>query len=170
MITLITEKQLQDGIKSLAEVLNTYYNGIRKPKKPVVVLCVLDGAIWFTGQLLTQLKFDLVLGSVTYKRYKGEVGQEEGYFSPPSVEVFGSEVLILDDIYDEGVTMQKILSMCVLRGATDVKSCVLLNKQKLRNPYLNPDFYVTTVNNQFVLGSGLDVDGLYRNLPGIKVK
>lgn len=170
MITLLSEKQLLEGIEKQAEILNVYYREVRKIVDPVAVLCVLDGSIWFTGQILTKLKFDLLLGSVTYKRYEGEKGKEEGYFSPPSISVSGKEVLVLDDIYDEGFTMGKLVDMCWARGAKDVKSCVLLNKQRERRENRQPDFFVTEVGNHFVLGSGLDVNGLYRNMPGIMIK
>lgn len=170
MITLIGETALQAGIEKQAEVLNVFYKEVKHVSEPVVVLCVLDGAIWFTGQILTKLDFPLILGSVSYKRYVGETTTANVQYSPPSVPVEGKEVLILDDIYDEGWTVEVLKEICLRRGAKNVASCVLLNKQRNRPLDKQPDFFVHEVGNHFVLGSGLDVDGLYRNLPGILIK
>ena len=156
-----TNVDIIKSISSLALELNNYYRG-----QEVVVLPVMTGVIPFAGQLLTQLDFDLVISYAHVSRYKNNLGQdkiEEIYF-PGKEYVSGKSLLVLDDIHDEGKTLNFIQDKLKNQGAREIKSAVLFNK-KIKNKIAKADFKCLDVPDHYVYGFGLDFNGIGRNIP-----
>lgn len=161
--TLIhSEKVVNEAIIRLAKQLNDdYLNELP------VVLCVMSGGTFFTGQLLPKLSFALEFDYIHATRYHGVEGSQVRWLVRPKKNVIGRKVLILDDILDEGVTLRSIVDECIKLGANDVKVAVLVEKQLNKNKPVQADYTGLEVPNRYVFGCGMDVYGWWRNLPAI---
>ena len=134
-----------------------------------VVLCVLNGGIIPTGQLLTRLEFPLETGYLHATRYRGKTrGADMHWLCEPSIELQDRTVLIVDDILDEGLTLADIVDFCDSSGATQVYSAVLVQKQHQRCAAgVSADFVGLQVEDRYVFGFGMDYKGYLRNMNGI---
>jgi len=135
-----------------------------------ILLCVMNGGLIFTGQLLTRLVFPLEVDYVHATRYGHETnGTHLHWTVRPQLDLKGRTVLLLDDILDEGVTLAAIADYCRQQGATKVLMAVLVEKLHLRKvtPGMHADFCGIDVGDRFLFGYGLDYKGYWRNAPGI---
>ena len=135
-----------------------------------MVLTVMNGGMVVCGELLLRLAFPLEVGYLHATRYGFDrVGSELEWLSAVPTGVAGRTVVLVDDIYDEGITLLAIREACLKLGATHVRTAVLLEKdhdRKVCHDY-HPDYVGLTVADRFVFGYGLDVEGVWRNAPGI---
>lgn len=133
-----------------------------------LVLCVMRGAVIFSGQLLPQLRFPLELDYVEATRYGAATrGGEISWRMAPALPVTGRTVLVLDDILDEGLTLAAIRDKLIDMGAGRVFIAVLSEKETGRPKPVTADFTGVMLPNRYVFGCGLDAKGLWRNLPDI---
>ena len=162
---LVTHSAVEAAITRMAEEIT----GQLKEADPVL-MCVMNGGLIFTGQLLTKLVFPLEVDYVHATRYGHETnGANLHWTVRPQLDLKGRTVLLLDDILDEGVTLAAIADYCRLQGATDVLMAVLIEKLHLRKvtPGMRADFTGIEVGDRFLFGYGLDYKGYWRNAPGI---
>lgn len=135
--------------------------------KPLV-MCVMGGAVVFSGQLLPKLVFPLEFDYVQASRYHNQTqGQHLVWKVEPHENVCGRTVLLLDDILDEGHTLAAIKEKCLAQGAAKVVIAVLVEKELGHAKPITADFVGLTVPNRYVFGCGMDVYGWWRNLPAI---
>lgn len=133
-----------------------------------LVLCVMRGSVVFAGQLLPQLRFPLELDYVALTRYRDSTrGGEIQWQSYPTQPVAGRVVLVLDDILDEGHTLEAVRERLAAGGASRVLCAVLAVKDIARPRRAIADFAGLTVPDRYVFGFGMDVGGAWRNLPDI---
>jgi hypoxanthine phosphoribosyltransferase len=133
-----------------------------------LVLAVMGGAVVFAGQLLPRLNFPLEFDYLHVTRYRGETrGGEMEWRVLPGQNVAGRNVLVLDDILDEGETLAAIRDKLNDMGAARVWSAVLTDKANGLAKPIRADFAGLSVPNRFVFGCGMDAYGLWRNLPAI---
>ena len=133
-----------------------------------LVLAVMGGAVVFAGQLLPRLNFPLEFDYLHVTRYRGSTqGGAMEWRVLPGQNVVGRNVLVLDDILDEGETLAAIRDKLLHMGATRVWSAVLTNKDNGLIKPIRADFVGLDVPNRYVFGCGMDVYGLWRNLPAI---
>ncbi|HKU69832.1 MAG TPA: hypoxanthine-guanine phosphoribosyltransferase [Burkholderiales bacterium] len=133
-----------------------------------LVLCVMRGAVIFSGQLLPQLRFPLELDYVEATRYGAATrGGEISWRMAPALAVKDRTVLVLDDILDEGLTLAAIRDKLLDMGASRVFIAVLSEKETGRAKPVAADFTGVMLPNRYVFGCGLDAKGLWRNLPDI---
>jgi hypoxanthine phosphoribosyltransferase len=157
------EQAVNQAISTMAALLNQDY-----VKEPPIVLCVMGGAVFFTGQLLPKLQFPLEFDYVQATRYHtGTESKTLKWVVLPNENIKDRRILILDDILDEGVTLKAIIDQCKLLGAKEVKSAVLVEKKLSKNKEVHADYVGLTVPNRYVFGCGMDVYGWWRNLPAI---
>jgi hypoxanthine phosphoribosyltransferase len=162
---LVTKNEVEIAIKRIAEEITAQF----KESRPVL-LCVMNGGLIFTGQLLTQLLFPLEVDYVHATRYGHETnGAKLNWTVRPQLDLKGRTVLLLDDILDEGVTLAAIADYCRQQGASEVFMAVLIEKLHLRKvtPGMKADFTGIEVGDRFLFGYGLDYKGYWRNAPGI---
>lgn len=158
-----TALAVAEAISTVASKLNTDY----ATKQPIV-LAVMNGALFFTGQLLPKLLFPLELHYVHASRYHGELkGNKIKWIVKPTSAVKNRHVLILDDILDEGITLKAIVDECYLLGAKDVKVAVLAEKRIDKSKPILADYVELLLPNRYVFGCGMDVHNWWRNLPAI---
>lgn len=134
-----------------------------------VVLCVMNGGLFLTAELLKRLDFPLELDYVHLSRYRGETtGGEVEWQRYPSAQIKGRDVLIIDDILDEGLTLKVLQAECKKQGAQSVRTAVLAVKQHDRQVEgVELDYSGLTVEDRYVFGCGMDYQGYFRNLSGI---
>ena len=147
--------------------LATEIAGALRDELPLV-LAVMGGAVVFAGQLLPRLNFPLEFDYLHVTRYRGNTrGGEVEWRVLPGKNVAGRNVLVLDDILDEGETLAAIRDKLMEMGAGRVWSAVLTNKDNGLVKPIQADFVGLDVPNRYVFGCGMDAYGLWRNLPAI---
>jgi len=133
-----------------------------------LVLCVMSGAVVFTGQLLPLLGFPLDLDYVHVTRYgDATTGGRIEWKMFPGARVAGRVVLVVDDILDEGHTLVEIKRRVLEAGASRFHAAVFADKDIGRAKPIAADFTGVTLPNRYVFGFGMDVKGAWRNLPAV---
>ncbi|MDM7321894.1 MAG: hypoxanthine-guanine phosphoribosyltransferase [Gammaproteobacteria bacterium] len=134
-----------------------------------LVLVVMTGGVIAAGKLLPRLDFPLELDYLHATRY-GEAtrGGELRWLARPRHSLAGRHVLIIDDIFDEGVTLKAMVEACHLEGAASVRCAVAVNKCHSRKVEgFLPDYIGVEAPDRFLVGEGMDYRGYFRNLNGI---
>jgi hypoxanthine phosphoribosyltransferase len=133
-----------------------------------IVLCVMGGAVVFSGQLLSRLEFPLEFDYLHATRYRdGTRGGGVEWHALPRKEIVDRTVLLLDDILDEGHTLAAAKERLLQMGAGKVEIAVLAEKDLGHRKPVQADYVGLVVPDRYVFGMGMDVHGLWRNLPGI---
>lgn len=132
-------------------------------------MTVMNGGMIFAGQLAPLLQSPVQLDYLHASRYRGETsGGELTWLARPHVEMRDRSVLLVDDILDEGYTLQAIRKHCIEQGARRVLIAVLCEKKHGRVvPGLLADFVGLEVPDRYVFGFGMDYHELGRNLPAV---
>lgn len=133
-----------------------------------LVLSVMGGAIVFAGQLLPQLRFPLDLDYIHVTRYRNTTqGHDVEWKVMPRENIRGRVVLVLDDILDEGRTLEAVRVKLMEMGVSEIYNAVLAVKDTGQSKPIQADFAGIDLPNRYVFGCGMDVQGLWRNLPEI---
>jgi len=136
--------------------------------KNPMVLCVVNGGIIPTGHLLTRLTFPLQLDYVHATRYQGKIaGGKLEWLHEPSVSLSGRHVLLIDDIFDEGITLLEIEKFCLKKGAESVSSAVIVNKIHNRKVDYKVDYIGINIEDRYLFGFGMDYKNYLRNINAI---
>ena len=164
---LITEEQIRNRIAELGRELTAEYAG----KNPVIV-GVLKGVVVFYADMVRQIKVPCQMDFMWLSSYQGP--NSTGVMvvkRDVTVDVKDRHVLILEDIYDTGNSLDFTYRHLLSKGPASLKICTLLDKPERRKPgiTLKPDYVGFTVPNEFVVGYGLDYNEQYRNLPYVGV-
>lgn len=139
--------------------------------KDFVVVVILKGALVFTADLLRRMPLPLEIECLNVASYHGgtESSGQVDFLDAKLPEVEGRSVLLVDDILDTGRTLAAVKKKLSANGAAAVETCVLLSKEKERAEEVEADYVGFGIGDEFVVGYGLDYQGLYRNLPYIGV-
>ena len=139
--------------------------------RELTVIAILTGTLMFMSDLLRRIPLPLKLNCLSVASYHGktQTGGEVLFkeFSVP--DVAGQDVLILDDILDTGHTLAAVREKLETAKPRSIRVCVLLSKRKQRARDLDADYIGFEIDDEFVVGYGLDFRGRYRNLPYIGV-
>ena len=156
-----------DDVTAAIERLAESITGKLQHEYPLV-LSVMGGAVFFSGQLLPLLNFPLEFEAIHISRYGGATsGGKTEWRVMPKEPIADRTILVLDDILDEGYTLKAIHDKMLELGAKQVVSAVLVEKNLSREKPICADFVGLTVPNLYVFGCGMDVYGAWRNLPAI---
>lgn len=166
---LLTEKQLQKRLVTLGQEITTYYS--REKLAALTVICITNGSIIFTADLIRQIGLPLHMDSMRVSSYHGgsRPVSEPEIIANIRLSLKGQHVLVLDDILDTGHTLTKVKSALSTQQPASVKIGVLLDKKERREVPIEADFIGFDIPNEFVVGYGLDYQEKYRNLPCIGV-
>lgn len=135
-----------------------------------LVFTVMNGGLVLAGRLLPKLHFPLEVSYLHASRYGHALnGTLLDWRVRPAQSLSGRTVLVLDDILDEGWTLQAIVEHLKNEGAEDVYSAVLVHKAHDRKAYpgMRADFTGMDVADRFLFGCGMDYKGYWRNAPGV---
>lgn len=136
--------------------------------KNPIILVVMTGGVIPAGHLLTRLDFPLQQDYVHATRYQGETsGAELNWLHKPAIDLHERTILVIDDIFDEGITLHEIVKYCQDKGATEVKSLAFVNKVHDRKISYKPDYIGINVEDRYLFGFGMDYKTYLRNLYAI---
>ncbi len=164
---LFSQEEIQKRISELGEVLTREYAG----KNPIVV-GVLKGVVVFYADMIRKIDTHCEMEFMWISSYAGtdstgsmQVKKDIG------ADIRGRHVLILEDIFDTGNSLNFVYNHLMAQSPASLKICTLLDKPSRRKPgiTLQADFVGFTVPNEFVVGYGLDYNEHYRNLPYIGI-
>ena len=165
--TFIPYEQIMDSIDKVAERMNKDFEGCTDVP---ILLCVLNGSIMFTSELMKRLDFNCQLVSIKLTSYQGtqttgKVKQAMGL----TADITGHRVIIVEDIVDTGKTIVELKNILKEKGASESYVCTLLHKPEACIPDLNLDYVAISIPNRFIVGFGLDYNEIGRNLKDIYV-
>ena len=165
---LLTEAQLAERIAELGAQISRDYAG-----KDLMLICILKGANVFLADLVRQISLPLSYDFVAVSSYGADT-KSSGVvriLKDLDESVESKHVLVVEDIVDTGLTLRLsyLLENLRSRRAASVKVCTLLDKPARRRMDVPVDYYGFKVEDQFVVGYGLDYQGRYRNLPYIGI-
>lgn len=162
---MATREEVQAAVSRMAAEINAHYG-----ERPVVLLVVLTGAMLPAAWLAPRLRMPLRLDFVHATRYAGATeGGKMSFRVPPRLELAGQEVLIVEDIFDVGLTLQAIVRHCEEQGARSVRSAVLVRKIHDRGTTgAAPDFIGMDVEDRYIFGCGMDIYEHWRHLDEIR--
>lgn len=161
----ITEEALQKRVKELAETINRDYAG-----KEIVMICVLRGAIMFYADLLRNIDVKVITAYIAVSSYAGtESSGSIRLQYDLDEDIRGKHVLIVEDIIDSGGTIKYLVETLRLRRPASIKTCCLLDKPARRKTEYVPDYTGFIIEDEFVVGYGLDYNEKYRNLTVVGV-
>lgn len=160
-------EKIEAAIDKVAQKINSDFEG---SEDVPILLCVLNGSILFTGELLKRLDFPLQLVSIKMTSYEGlsTTGKVKQALGPTS-DVSGRRVIVVEDIVDSGYTMVELKKLLSERGASVIKVCTMLSKPSARKVDVTLDYVGLEIPDDFIVGFGLDYDELGRNLKDIYI-
>lgn len=163
---LISQEQILCREKELGEILTKEYAG----KNPVIV-GVLKGVVVFYADMIRQIKVPCQMDFMWLSSYSGAQSGKMIVRQDISADIRGRHVLILEDIYDTGSSLDFTYRHLLEKEPASLKICTLLDKPERRRPGINlkPDYVGFTIPNEFVVGYGLDYNERFRNLPYIGI-
>ena len=163
---LLSKSKIQARIKKVAKELDAYYEG----KNPIAI-CILKGSIVFFADLLRAMKTPVSMEFMKVSSY-GAGTQSSGKLSVGLdilSNIEGKHVLIVEDIIDSGNTMYALKEMLRTRNPADIRIVSLLDKPARRTANVQPDFTCFEIEDEFVIGYGLDYAEDYRDLPYVGI-
>jgi hypoxanthine phosphoribosyltransferase len=166
MRILLDETQLQAGVEKLAADIDRFYGS----ERPLTVIAVMTGSIVLFADLIRRLSMPQRVGVIQASSYRGST--ESGKLAINSdmlIDVKDRNVLLVDDIFDTGRTLDRLTRTVKELGAESTKCAVLLHKHRQHEVSLRPDFVAFEIPDEFVVGYGLDYMDMYRNLPYLAV-
>ena len=160
---LHTEIEVEAALDVMAEDINS-----RLATTNPLILCVMNGGIVTTGKLMPRLNFPLTLDAINVSRYGEQTsGNKLSWLQKPISSLKNRTILIIDDILDEGLTLEAIYQYCQEQGASQIYSAVLVEKQLNKSKPIQADFIGLSVANHYLYGYGMDYKGYLRNAAGI---
>lgn len=162
----ISKDDLNKRIKEIATQLDEEY----KDKNPLMI-CILKGAVLFFTDLIREMEIPLAIDFMSISSYGGGTRSsgEVKMIKDLDTTIEGRDIIIVEDIMDSGYTLQYLRRMLLGRNPKSVKICCLLDKPSRREVDLQADYKGFEIENQFVVGYGLDYNQKYRNLPEIGI-
>ncbi|MCW8957097.1 MAG: hypoxanthine-guanine phosphoribosyltransferase [Gammaproteobacteria bacterium] len=162
-------RQIDQALDQLANKINTAVAQLDTGDQPILAVCIMNGGLILTGQLLPRLNFPLHVDFIHATRYRNQTsGGELEWKVEPHQSIEGRSLLILDDILDEGYTLDAVVRYCKDKGASHVIPAVMVEKKhKRRTPGIACEFIGLAVEDRYVFGFGMDYKGYHRNLNGI---
>lgn len=159
----IPEEQIQKAVKEVGLAINRDLAGTNP-----LFICVLNGAFMFAGDLMKTINIPCEITFVKLSSY-------EGLYTSGSVKeiiglnesVVGRNVVVVEDIVDTGITMERILNSLKAKGASDIHVATFLQKPDALQRDIQVDYVAMKIPNDFIVGYGLDYDGYGRNLKDI---
>lgn len=161
---LFSADEIRKRVRELGQEINRDYKG-----KKLVIVSLLRGSFIFTADLVREINVPTQIEFMTTASY-GHGEESSGrvnIISDIKDDIEGRDVLVVDDIMDTGLTMEKIIEHLKSKNPSSIKSCVMLDKPERRKTELTPDYVGFTIPDLFIVGYGLNYGDYYRNIPYI---
>ena len=166
MNVMISAEDIQHKVKQLGEQINAHY---AKSDNELVLIGLLRGSVIFMADLCRAIEKPHELDFMTVSSYgSGTVSSRDvKILKDLDGEIFGKDVVVVEDIIDSGNTLSKVMEMLQTRNPNSIELCTLVSKPSRREIDLEVRFLGFEVEDRFIVGYGLDYDQKYRHLPYI---
>ena len=163
---LLSEAQVDERIREIAEMINRDYEG-----KQIHMICVLRGGTFFMCELAKRITVPVSLDFMSVSSYGGDTKSSGVVKIVKDLDdsILDKDVLVVEDIVDSGRTLSYLLEMLRDRGPKSLRLCTLLDKPDRRVVEVPVDYTCFRIPDEFVVGYGLDYAQKYRNLPYIGI-
>ncbi len=163
---LLTEVQIQQRVRELGAQITADYAG-----KDLVVIGLLNGVYPFFADLTRAMDLDLDVNFMRVASYGGglESTGEVRIITDVDKSIRGRHTLVIEDIVDTGLTLFKVRNLLLDRDPASLKICTLLDKPSRRRVNVPVDYVGFPIEDHFVVGYGLDLEGIHRNLPYVGI-
>lgn len=163
---LLSAEQIQTRVAGMAAELNRVFLG-----RTVNVVALMDGALFFVADLLRGLQIPVRLHTLSASSYHGGIASsgEVQVDWPLDINFQGQDVLLLDDILDTGLTLSVLREKIHAQRPASLRTAVLLAKKRERVRNVTVEDVGFEIENEFVVGYGMDYQGHFRNLPCIGI-
>ena len=164
--SFISEEEIKQKVKQIAAKISSDYEG-----ESLFVIGVLTGAFIFTADLVRELTVDVEgIDFIQISSYQGDHSTGNFVFKKDiSNDISGKNILLVEDIIDTGRTLKKLKEMLLTRNPRSIKICTACDKPSRRVTELVPDYNCFTIPDKFIVGYGLDYDGVYRDFKDIRI-
>ena len=161
---LFSPEQVDLAIAEMAQKLTPDF----KDDFPLM-LCVMNGGLYLTGQLMRHWEFPLTVDYVHATRYRlSTLGRDVLWKAYPQNSLKDRHVIIVDDIFDQGYTLEEVKAYCLKQGAKKITSLFLIRKSHQRKKAdIEADHVALECEDLYVYGSGMDLHSHFRNLSGV---
>ena len=161
----IPAQEIHDKVSALAADISRDYAG-----KTPLIICVLNGAFAFASDLFRALTIDAEITFIRLKSYEGTGSTGEiKQLQALTEDISGRDIIVVEDIIDTGHTMARLVHDLAARKPASIAVATLLYKPEACVADIRPDYVGFAIPPAFIIGYGLDIDGLARNLPDIWV-
>jgi hypoxanthine phosphoribosyltransferase len=162
MKVLLSKEDLHSGVTRLADEIAECYRG-----RQLTIIGVLTGSVVLLADLIRMIDVPVRVGVLQASSYRGATTTRGELMinADMMLDVRGCDVLLVDDIFDTGHTLECVTQKMQDFGPASVRSAVLLRKKTRQEVNYNPDFVAFDIPDEFVVGYGLDYENMYRNLP-----
>ena len=164
---MLSKEQIQSKVQELAGILNQEY-----AEKNPVFIGVLKGVFMFFADMVREITVPCEIDFMCISSYSGTESTGQAVVKKDvNVDLKGRHVVILEDIYDTGSSLDFTYKHLLSKEPASLAVCTLLDKPERRRPHITlvPDYVGFTIPNEFVVGYGLDFNEHYRNLPFVGV-
>lgn len=166
---LISEEQLDNITSSLAKKIQEDY---KNSTRPLILITILKGSQIFAADLMRKIDLPLEMEFMKVSSYGAGTknsGEIKIHLDLLRDHLEQYDLLIIEDIVDSGRTLSRLTQLLKNRNANSVKTCTLLDKPSRREVDFVPDYCGQVIEDEFVIGYGLDYDEKYRNLPYVAI-
>ena len=166
MKKLITAPKLKKRIKELGKEISAHYKN-----NEIVILCILKGGFIFAADLIREIKSEPIIDFIEASSY-GDGKESSGAVlikKDVGINIKGKKVLIVEDIIDSGFSLNYLVNYLKKKKPASVEVCSLLVKHKKHKAKINIRFTGFEIEDEFVVGYGMDYRGKFRNLDYIAI-
>ena len=162
---IVSREQIQVRASELATEIEEAYQNQKAP----IFIALLKGSIPFLAELITHTNLDIEIDFMDVSSYEGTESIDFRIIKDLNKSIKGENILLVEDIIDTGRTVHEVTKLLFNKGALSVKTCTLLDKPSRRVVEVPVDFVGFEIENEFVVGFGLDFNEKYRQLPYVGV-
>lgn len=161
-----SEEEVSKKIEEMARKISEDYAG-----KQMHLICILKGGVFFACELAKRITVPVSIDFMSVKSYGNETSSSGVVKITKDLDepMEGKDVLVVEDIVDSGRTLFYLLEVLKKRNPKSIRLCTLLDKPSRREQEVEVDYIGFTIENEFVVGYGLDYMQKYRNLPYIGI-
>lgn len=161
---LITQEQIEERVADLGDQITKDY----QDSENLLLLGLLRGSVMFMTDLMRHIRRPMTMDFMLVSSYAGS--ETSGFVridSDHKTNIYGWDVILIDDIIDSGYTIYTVRKLLVERHPRSLKTCALLDKKIRHRVEIQIDYLGFEIPDYFVVGYGLDIDEKGRNLPYI---
>jgi hypoxanthine phosphoribosyltransferase len=162
MKILLCKEELHDGVSRMAQDIENAFEG-----RHLTIIGVLTGSVVLVSDLIRLIDQPMRVGVIQASSYRGATTERGELIinAELMLDIAGRDVLLVDDIFDTGHTLDRVVKKLHEFKPSSIRSAVLLRKEGRQEVDYEPDFAAFTIPDEFVVGYGLDYEDMYRNLP-----